>query len=321
MQIDEKLATYVKEMNDKPLLSPEREIELSNAIQLRLAIYAHIQDETERHKAENQDENLGKLIEEITTHNLRLVIKEAFRFSKTTGANVKDLIGHGNIGLMTAAYMYNAAKFGTRFSTYATYWIRQAMFEAVHNIGGVTIPTHIINGRYRLSKLMENGIVTDADIMEELEINENQLKRIRIAEEVSEISMDQEVGNGQDGNTTNLTVGDLIADDKAVDPSDCGDPQEKYRYLYDALGELDEQSRDIITAQLMLDDKVHLRELGEKYGKTGERIRQIRKNALEQLRKKLGKKMVLERGFSPSIKAVKESVKKPKKGKAHANKF
>ena len=120
-----------------------------------------------------------------------------------------------------------------------------------------------------------------------MEISEKQLFRIRDAN-VSSVSLDQEISWGENSVST---VGDFIADEKAVDPSHGISSQDQYSYLYEAMGELDDVSKDIISAQLLSDDKVQLRQLGEKYGKSGERIRQIREKALKSLRKKIQYKM------------------------------
>jgi RNA polymerase primary sigma factor len=284
-ELDEKQALYIKEMNDLPLLTFEREKELSKIIQGRIALYAHIKDDEKRLKAEQKDSVLRKAIDEIVTYNLRLVIKEAFKFSKNTGVDIKDLIGSGNIGLVKAASLYDSDKYNNRFSTYATYWIRQSLFETVHASGPVKVPTHILNGRYRHNKLTENGITNEQDIMDELEVNEIQFKRIKNAN-ISVVSLDQNIDNGS-GDDKVTTVADLMADEKAVDPSDGAASQDQYNYLYDALSELDEMSRDIVSAQILSHDKIQLSELGKKYGKTGERIRQIRDKALDSLRKKI----------------------------------
>jgi len=286
-EVEQHLVSYIKDINNKPLLSSERERALSIIIQDRVSIHSRIKDISKRKKAEKEDCIFGNAIEEITTHNLRLVLKEAFRFSKATGVSTKDLIGAGNLGLVKAAYLYDAEKHNTKFSTYATYWIRQSMFEAIHASGIVKIPVHILNGRYRHNKLMEAKDFTDKEIMEEMEISEKQLFRIRDAN-VSSISLDQEIPWGENSVST---VGDFIADEKAVDPSHGISSQDQYGYLYEAMNELDDVSKDIISAQILSDDKVQLRQLGEKYGKSGERIRQIREKALRSLRKKIEYKM------------------------------
>lgn len=282
-ELDEKIVSYIQEMNEIPLLTFEEEKELSSIIQARLANYTSIKDIIKRKKTEKADNILSKAIEKLSSSNLRLVIKEAFKFSKTTGVDIKDLIGAGNFGLMKSVYLYDAKTHNTRFSTYAIYWIRQAMFETIHTSGIIQIPIHILNGRYRHNKLKEDGMTSDQDVMKELEIDEDQLKRIKDAN-ISVISLDQEIN---DTGGTITTVGDLIADEKAVNPSENASSQDQYRYLYEALAELDDMSRDIVSAQILQDDKLQLKELGKKYGKTGERIRQIREKALKTLSKKI----------------------------------
>lgn len=289
MEISKELATYISEVSNKPLLTFEQERELSKVIQTRLAIHARIKDEKKRKKAENKDFVLGKAIEDITTHNLLLVIKEAFKFSRSNGVDVKNLIAAGNFGLIKAAYLYAPETHNTRFSTYATYWIRQTIFEAVHTNGIIRVPIHILNGKYRHNKINENGIVSDKAIMKEMDIGEKQLKRIRDSN-IKMICLDQEIscGNSEDSNPT---IGDFIADDNAKSPSEEAMNQDQYDYLHESMNELDDMSKDIVSAQYLADDKIQLRKLGLKYGLTGERIRQIKEKALKTLRKKIKYKM------------------------------
>jgi len=286
-ELDEKFVGYIKEIESKPLLTKEQEFELAHTIQDRLKVHSKIKSEIRRKKSENKDKILGKAIETLTTHNLRLVIKEAFAFARATGVNVQDLIGSGNLGLIKTAYLYNPEKFNTRFSTYATYWIRQAMFIAVHSSGLITVPIHILNGRFQHNKLIEEGVTNNKTLMRELEVNKEGLKRIK-SSNVHVISLDQEVGNDKENGSCSVnTLGDLIPDPKAVDPSQWVSDKDKYVYLHESMDELDDMSRDIVSAQILEQDKTQLSKLGKKYGVTGERIRQIREKALKALRKKI----------------------------------
>lgn len=288
-ELDLTLVTYVKKMNKTPLLPFEKERELSGIIQSRRNIHSHIKNEKERETALAKDTVLSKAINELTTSNLRLVIKEAFKFSKSTGVDVRDLIGSGNVGLMKSAYLYDAETHNTRFSTYSTYWIREAMFDAVHGSGAVTVPIHILNGRYRHNKLKENDKnISDKEVMNQMKIDENQLKKIKEAN-YKVMSLDMEIKSDSGEHST--VIGDLIADTKSTSPFDKTSTSDGYDYLYEALAGLDTMSRDIITAQILQDDKIQLKKLGEKYGKTGERIRQIREKALKKLRKRLKNKV------------------------------
>jgi len=288
MELDQQVVLYVKEIESKPLLTKDQELELAKTIQSRLAFHAKIKDEEDRKAEEQKDSVLGQALETLTVHNLKLSIKEAFTFSKNTGVNVQELIGAGNLGLMKAAYLYNPVEFNTRFATYATYWIRQAMFEVVHGNGIISVPIHILNGKFRHNKLIEQGVTNSKTLMRELEVNKDGLKRIRDSN-VSILSLDQEINTHSDsqGDSGISTLGDLLPDEKAADPSKEASDKDKYNYLYEAMEELDDMSKDIISAQILQDDKIQLRELGKKYGVTGERIRQIRVMALNKLRKKI----------------------------------
>lgn len=295
VRIDDNIATFIKGIGEIPLLSAEKEIELATVI--RDYFHSH-PDELPVYKVQKSKKSakvkasttreyaaVDAAVETFAKSNLRLVVKEAFKVSNRTGFDVKDLIGHGCQGLMRAIYKFDPT-LSIRFSTYATFWIQQGMREFMHhNSSPVHIPIHILGGLSKSRKLnaSSENKKSDADIMRELKINESFLNRIKKAD-VSSVSLDSTADDADD-NTRSLE--EVIADENAVNPSEATENADRYEELYAAMSELDEMSRDIIFAQFLEKDKVQLNKLGEKYGLTGERIRQLKVKALSKLRKKI----------------------------------
>jgi len=276
MNIDAQVATFIAEMGDIPLLTPEQEREYAITIQ-------KYKDGKARAAA----------IDKFVKGNLRLVLKEAFKVANRTGLDVKDLIGYGCVGLMRAIYKYDPTM-GTKFSTYATPWINQGMRDFMYkNTNPVQIPIHVIDGLSKHRKMLdaEGNAKPDAEVMQELNINESFLKRIKKAY-VTSVSLDEEIKPSEGTHSVSgaRTFEESIPDENAPDPSMETENNDKYNDLYTVMGELDEMSREIVTAQFLESDKVQLHRLGKKYGVTGERIRQIKAKALKVLRKKLERK-------------------------------
>lgn len=281
--------SFLKEIQDLPLLNAVREKELGSTIQ----------------KGED-DKDKDEAVTELVQHNLKLVVNEAFRYAQCSSVAVEELYNAGRSGLVKAAYKYNPIQFNTRFSTYATPWIRQGMREAIHGDSPVKVPLHIINGMYRKNRAIEgNSDISDEEIREELEVTEVQMDRINKAQ-VSSISLDMPVG-GEDETTT---IGDLMTDNEAKIPGDIGVDDPRYEFLSEALEELDGMSKEVIMAQILSADKTKLSDLGEKYGLTGERIRQIKDKALSKLKKKIMFRMRIN-GRLPDVTPASKDAEEP----------
>lgn len=267
---DEKTLEYIKRIDDGPLLTAKRERELAEIIR---------KYKSGKVKAEATKELIEK--------NLKLVVKDAYRYSRKTGIEVGDMIGAGNEGLMRAVEKFNPKKFKTRFSTYATYWIREAMQDLTYkSMSAVTIPVHISNGVAREKKILESGKpIKDKEMMQELGVNEAGLKRIRDAHVLHTVSLNDQITTGKDGSI--ITIGDTIEDESAVDPTMSSENGDQHALLFESLDELDEISRAVVMARYLGNDKVQLRKLGKKFKVTGERIRQISEKALKILRRKI----------------------------------
>ena len=281
---------YFNQIKDISLLSFEQEKALSIIIQERLAIIAAVIDDKERIELEKNDNILEKAISDLTIPNLRLVIKEAIDLYKKSNISVKDLIGYGNLGLIKAAYKYNAEKFKTKFSTYATYHIRNEMYIFLNGSHVVTIPFHILELRQKYNKMIDgNKELTDLAIIEELDITHKNLQRAK-SSNVSSISMNAYVHNSGDSHE-NVTVGDLMADE-SDSPCEILEKKDKYNRLIESIKELDPLSQDIIFGQLVGANKSTLEELGLKHNVSGEYVRLVKEKALLKLKRIIKRKSI-----------------------------
>ena len=228
-----------------------------------------------------------KAISTLAEHNLKLVVKAAYKLAADTGAEFEELVGAGNLGLMRAATRF-LPKQKTRFSTYASYWIYEAMQDFVYvNLSPVKIPVHISNGVARVKKLMEanNGkTLSTKEIMKQLKLSESTVKHI-LGANIQTIPLDKPI-NDSDGERAD-SVGDIIEDESAASPMSSSVAEDEHEKLRAALKQLEPLEREIIMARYMGEDKAQLRKLGKQFKITGERVRQIQENALKSLRKKL----------------------------------
>ena len=258
-------------ISELPFLTREEEQELADIIQ-----------------GDNSDEQKQAAVEKLVTHNIRLSLDEAYKFAKKCGIEAEDLIGDAHLGLVTAAWKYNPKKYKTRFTTYSRYWIRNGIFMSIYKSYPIRVPLHIAGQISRMKKIeTENSDgepITDKRWIKELEITSEALKKIRSVQN-GWISLDSPCGTQITGESCH--VRDFVADEKTEMPDANLNRQEDYAILHDALSELDEIARDIVVSHCMSDDKVKLKDLGKKYGVTGEYARQIKAKALKDLKKKI----------------------------------
>ena len=265
---------YTDEINKYPLLSAKREIELAKIIQ----------------DSDNQVE-IDDAITELFQSNLRLVAKEANKYcNKYYNIDFEELYNNGRMGLLKATYDYNPEKYNTRFSTYAFLWIKKYVRDVVYGNSPVKIPSNVINAAYRKNKILEfNSKKTKSEIQKELGVTDSQMKHIDMAR-ISSISLNQQINESE----SDETFSSVIMDENADIPGEIKRVDPRYDFMEESLNELDDMSRDIVTMQILMEDKVKLSDIGIKYGITGERVRQIRQKALKKLRKKIECKMAKE---------------------------
>ena len=263
VSIEDPVRMYLKEIGKVPLLSAEEEIELAK-------------------KMEQGDENAKKRLAEA---NLRLVVSIAKRYLGR-GMLFLDLIQEGNLGLIKAVEKFDYRK-GYKFSTYATWWIRQAITRAIADQARtIRIPVHMvetINKLIRVSRqlLQELGREpTPEEIAEEMDMPVDRVREIlKISQEP--VSLETPIGEEEDSH-----LGDFIQDDNVPVPADAAAFTLLKEQLVEVLGTLTEREQKVLRLRFGLDDgrARTLEEVGKEFNVTRERIRQIEAKALRKLR-------------------------------------
>ena len=261
--IDDPVRMYLKEIGKVPLLTADQEIELARRL-------------------EEGDESAKQQLAEA---NLRLVVSIAKRYVGR-GMLFLDLIQEGNLGLIKAVEKFDYRK-GFKFSTYATWWIRQAITRAIADQARtIRIPVHMvetINKLIRISRqlLQEYGREpTPEEIAKEMGISESKVREIiKIAQEP--VSLETPIGEEEDSH-----LGDFIPDDDAPAPAEAASFALMKEQLTEVLDTLTPREEKVLRLRFGLDDgrQRTLEEVGKEFNVTRERIRQIEAKALRKLR-------------------------------------
>jgi RNA polymerase primary sigma factor len=259
---------YLSQMGQFPLLSKDEEIALAKKI------------------SEGDMEAKNALI----NSNLRLVVSIAKHYANS-GVPIQDLIQEGNIGLAHAAEKFDYTK-GFKFSTYATWWIKQAITRAIADQSrNIRIPVHVaetltkINrARHELAQSLGRE-ATDEEVAKELKMSLEDIQRYS-ALPLSTTSLDQPVGDDDGDEMSNF-----VADPSSDDETDSIDLEDNLNLISKGMSLLNERERDIILELFGFTDgeSKSLEDVGAKYGLSRERIRQIRDGALAKMRKELKK--------------------------------
>ena len=263
VSIDDPVKVYLKDIGKVPLLSMEEELELAK-------------------RMKEGDEEAKKRLSEA---NLRLVVSIAKRYVGR-GMLFLDLIQEGNMGLMKAVEKFDCTK-GFRFSTYATWWIRQAVTRAIADQARtIRIPVHMvetINKLIRANRMLVQKLgrePTVSELSEELQMSEDKVREIqRIA--MDPVSLETPIGEEDDSH-----LGDFIEDDKAAAPQDVATFTILKEQLMAILDTLTPREEMVLRLRYGLDDghPRTLEEVGKEFNVTRERIRQIEAKALRKLR-------------------------------------
>ncbi|WP_017186994.1 RNA polymerase sigma factor RpoD [Alkalibacillus haloalkaliphilus] len=263
VKINDPVRMYLKEIGRVDLLSADEEIELANRI-------------------EQGDEEAKRRLSEA---NLRLVVSIAKRYVGR-GMLFLDLIQEGNMGLIKAVEKFDYRK-GFKFSTYATWWIRQAITRAIADQARtIRIPVHMVETINKLIRVQRQLLQdlgrepTPEEIAEEMDLTPDKVREIlKIAQEP--VSLETPIGEEDDSH-----LGDFIEDQEATSPSDHAAYELLKEQLEDVLDTLTDREENVLRLRFGLDDgrTRTLEEVGKVFGVTRERIRQIEAKALRKLR-------------------------------------
>ncbi|WP_394527471.1 RNA polymerase sigma factor RpoD [Lacrimispora sp. JR3] len=263
VSVEDPVRMYLKEIGKVPLLSSEDEIELAKQIEL--------------------GDDYAK--QRLTEANLRLVVSIAKRYVGR-GMQFLDLIQEGNLGLIKAVEKFDYRK-GYKFSTYATWWIRQAITRAIADQARtIRIPVHMvetINRLVRVSRQLLQELGREPVAEEIAARADMQVDRVREIMKVSQepVSLETPIGEEEDSH-----LGDFIQDDQVAVPADAATFTMLHEQLMEVLDTLTEREQKVLKLRFGLDDgrSRTLEEVGKEFNVTRERIRQIEAKALRKLR-------------------------------------
>ena len=263
IKINDPVRMYLKEIGRIPLLTSDEEFE-----------YAE--------RAVDNDEEAKRILAES---NLRLVVSIAKRYVGR-GMLFLDLIQEGNIGLMKAVDKFNPSK-GYKFSTYATWWIRQAITRAIADQARtIRVPVHMVETINKLARVQRNLTQelnrepTDKELSEKLGISEEKVREVmKISQEP--VSLETPIGEEDDSH-----LGDFVPDERTMSPEEYATAELLKEELESVLDTLTEREEKVLKLRFGLEDGQcrTLEEVGQIFGVTRERIRQIEAKALRKMR-------------------------------------
>lgn len=267
VKLDDPIRMYLKEIGKIKLLSPEEELEVAKKM------------------AEGTQEEQAAARKRMSEANLRLVVSIAKRYVGR-GMQLLDLIQEGNLGLMKAVEKFDYTK-GYKFSTYATWWIRQSITRAIADQARtIRIPVHMVETINRVLRTSHSMVQklgrepTTTEIAQELHMEVSKVEEIlKIAQEP--VSLETPIGEEEDSH-----LGDFIQDDEASQPSEEASYTLLREQLEEVLSTLTPREEQVLRMRFgLMDGKPHtLEEVGKEFDVTRERIRQIESKALRKLR-------------------------------------
>ncbi len=267
---------YLRECGTTPLLTSEQEMSLAQTIEIGKMPGATVE----------QKEAAAVAKQEMANANLRLVVSIAKKYPGR-GMPFLDLIQEGNMGLLKAVDKFDYTK-GYKFSTYATWWIRQAITRSIADQARtIRVPVHMVETINKMNRvgrrfLQEHGReATNEELAKEMETS---VEKIREAKKAAQdpISLETPIGEKEDSH-----LGDFIEDQKTASPEDEAAATMRREQIHKLLDTLTEREKGVIELRYGIDDGTQrtLEEVGKHFGVTRERIRQIEGKALKKLKK------------------------------------
>ena len=264
VKVDDPVKVYLKDIGQAQLLTAEQEVDLAKRIL----------------------EGDARAKKELSERNLKLVVSIAKKYVNRSSMQFLDLIQEGNLGLLKAVEKFDYTK-GFRFSTYATWWIRQSITRAIADQARtIRIPVHMVETIHRLSRISKQLMqelgrdATNAEIAERMGISENRVVEIqKIAQDP--VSLESPVGEEDESK-----ISDFVEDESIKSPTDSTAQDILKAQLLQVIETLTPREQKVIRLRYGLDDNHPrtLEEVGKEFNVTRERIRQIEAKALRKLR-------------------------------------
>jgi RNA polymerase primary sigma factor len=291
------LQSYLKQINEAPLLNAEREKDLGRQVQAvaeaqrqfrRGDLSLAQKEEIERQAAEAR--------EEMIRANLRLVVTIAKSYTNR-GMTLADLIEEGNLGLLRAVEGYDPVR-DTRFSTYAAWWIKQAIKRSlINSVQPIHIPAYMVEmiAKWKQASValqsQLNRQPTLQEMADHLQLPERKVRIIRRA--VKAFSSHKQSGAGADGE---ISLAEILADDRTPAPDEAIFDEADTDMIRRLLDQIDEREAKILRMRFGIDEQepMTLKEIGQKIGLTRERVRQIEHEALKKLNALLAEQGVID---------------------------
>ena len=276
ISIDDPVKMYLKEIGALPLLTSEEEIVLAKTVEAGMRADALPEEKEAAREAKK----------ELADRNLRLVVSIAKKYLGR-GLQFLDLIQEGNLGLLKAVDKFDYTK-GYKFSTYATWWIRQAITRAIADQARtIRVPVHMVETINKMNRvgrrfLQEHGReATNEELAKEMGISVDKIREAKKAAQ-DPISLETPIGEKEDSH-----LGDFIEDSKTASPEDEAAATMRREQVYKMLETLTEREKGVLALRFGMDDGTPrtLEEVGKHFGVTRERIRQIEGKALKKLKK------------------------------------
>ena len=281
---------YLNGIGKTALLSAEDEVELAQAIEIGLYAEYKLNTAEKLTRAEKRDMKIlvkegKKARSHLLEANLRLVVSLAKRYTGR-GMPLLDLIQEGNLGLIRAMEKFDYAK-GFKFSTYATWWIRQAITRGMADQSRtIRLPVHLVEQVNKLSRIKREMYqslgreATNEELAEESGIEENKIEML-LRQSRDPVSLDMPVGADEEA-----PLGDFIEDAEATDAETAVVASMRHSDIRDVIGTLEQREQDVIRLRYGLDDGVPrtLDQIGRKFGLSRERVRQMEREVMAKLR-------------------------------------